>query len=674
MNRKTFYLIIGIFILVLPQSINAQKATLKPSFEVIIDSVNQKDLNIDERYKFCLKIAHLPVQKQIVIEKMIAKYAQKEPDKAKFITLNCMMFNQYNNLGIGDSAKYYIDIAAQYKEQTSDVNALGALYYQTGVYYDGLSDQAAHENYYKAIDYYKQSKTKKFFLNFLYYKLAYTYIKKEDVQSLSKLVKEMLTVKFDDPYKIYYDNVYSLVASYYQIRAKKEPENYRTNMKKAIYYLNRSIAIYEKYKDEAPNPVTAKRMASQNHWTIANIYMEIEPDNMKAILDHFKKGEAYLDKDHPDSAIKYKLIKASIDLKLKKIQDVINELKAEEKYQKKHELPNEVSYSSFFSIYEKLAQAYEQSGNYKEALTYERLKAGIKGKINDDKKYRAIKELNIKHQTAEKELELSKINKEYQAVQYKRILSVIGFLFLTAFLVALVLYERTKKLQKSKEGLLMKERIKEKDLEYQTFFNETKHRLIRNYLDGLETERIRFARELHDNISNRLVTLKMNIEQKRELQSVATSIGELHMEIRSISHGLMPPVFQYATLSEIIKDYVQQQNQKGNILFTASIIPEEYNWDTISSGLSIEIYRIIQEATGNAIKHAASTQIIIALSIADGILAAAISDNGKGFIMKEQRNGLGLRIIKERAEAINAELNIYSEVNKGTTVHLQVKL
>lgn len=68
------------------------------------------------------------------------------------------------------------------------------------------------------------------------------------------------------------------------------------------------------------------------------------------------------------------------------------------------------------------------------------------------------------------------------------------------------------------------------------------------------------------------------------------------------------------------------------------------------------------------------TQIIIALSITDGILAATVSDNGKGFIMKEQRNGLGLRIIKERAEAINAELNIYSEVNKGTTVRLQVKL
>ncbi|MBB4044941.1 signal transduction histidine kinase [Bacteroides reticulotermitis] len=327
-----------------------------------------------------------------------------------------------------------------------------------------------------------------------------------------------------------------------------------------------------------------------------------------------------------------------------------------------------------FSIYKRLSQAYEKHGNYKEALKYDQLKDKVESRISDSQKYHEIKELNIKYETAEKELEISRLNKEFEAAQYRRILSITGFLLLTMLLATLFLYERTKKLKKSREALLMADRMKQKDLEHQAFYNETKQCLVRNYLDGLEAERIRLARELHDNVSNQLVVLKMEIERREKLHPIAQSVADLHTEVRNISHGLMPPVFQYATLSEIIKDYVYQQNLKGNILFTAVISPEDYNWETVPSELSIEVYRILQEAIGNAIRHAETGEVDIVLKVVDGILMLDIADNGKGFVVGEQKAGLGLRIIEERAEAINGTLEIQSEINKGTVVKLQVAL
>ena len=395
---------------------------------------------------------------------------------------------------------------------------------------------------------------------------------------------------------------------------------------------------------------------------------------MDVIMRHFKKGEAYMDKDHESSLAKYHLIKAAIDTEQKKFQKAIDDLKTEEQVQLNQRDASTDRDRTLFSVYKGLSQAYEKYGNYKEALRYAQLKGQVEKRINDVQKYNEIKELNVKYDTAEKELEISKLNKEFEAEQYRRVLSIVGFLLLTTFLTTLFFYERTKKLKKNREALLMADRMKQKDLEHQTFFNETKQRLVRNYLDGLEAERIRLARELHDNVSNQLVVLKMEIERKKELQPIAKSIGDLHTEVRSISHGLMPPVFQYATLSEIIKDYVYQQNLKGTILFTTSISPEEYDWDAIPSELSIEVYRIIQEGIGNVNKHAQALKVDITVEIINNVLLLSVADDGKGFVIGEHKAGLGLRIMEERAAAIGGTLEILSEYSQGTIVKLQVPL
>ena len=85
----------------------------------------------------------------------------------------------------------------------------------------------------------------------------------------------------------------------------------------------------------------------------------------------------------------------------------------------------------------------------------------------------------------------------------------------------------------------------------------------------MEVERNRLARELHDNVSNELVAIRMEIEGgKSTPQEIMNTLKTLHTEVRAISHDLMPPVFKYATLPEILEDYVSQRDKSGKAEIT----------------------------------------------------------------------------------------------------------
>ena len=98
---------------------------------------------------------------------------------------------------------------------------------------------------------------------------------------------------------------------------------------------------------------------------------------------------------------------------------------------------------------------------------------------------------------------------------------------------------------------------------------------IKSYLEGLESERFRLSKELHDNVSNGLLSLEMQLKTgKYSLEEAYVLIEQLRSQVRGISHELSPPVFVAVTLPEIIEDYVQLQNQITNIHFQAVIKPK----------------------------------------------------------------------------------------------------
>ncbi len=91
--------------------------------------------------------------------------------------------------------------------------------------------------------------------------------------------------------------------------------------------------------------------------------------------------------------------------------------------------------------------------------------------------------------------------------------------------------------------------------------------------------------------------------------------------------------------------------------------------------MATHLYRIAQEATGNAIKHAQAKSIVVSLKQSDGELTLTIKDNGRGFSRGSIAiEGMGLRIMEYRADMIGAMLRVDSTVGKGTTVACRLKV
>ena len=202
--------------------------------------------------------------------------------------------------------------------------------------------------------------------------------------------------------------------------------------------------------------------------------------------------------------------------------------------------------------------------------------------------------------------------------------------------------------------------------------NEARQRRVQSYLEGLEVERNRLARELHDNVSNELVAIRMEIEGgKSTPQEIMNTLKTLHTEVRAISHDLMPPVFKYATLPEILEDYVSQRDKSGKVKITLSIQPEE-GWENIPQNTGLEIYRIIQEVTGNALKHAEASRIDISLLWNENRIEIMVADNGKGFDKERKGTGIGMNIIRERVRNLKGQLRIDTAPGKGTKIQVEL--
>ena len=132
------------------------------------------------------------------------------------------------------------------------------------------------------------------------------------------------------------------------------------------------------------------------------------------------------------------------------------------------------------------------------------------------------------------------------------VISLLGILLLGS------LYARQR--QRARIALLANAAC-EKEREFLELQKETEQRLTRKYIDGLESERERMATELHDDVCNNLLALEMNIrtistEEGADLDKQLDLLNNTRERLRKLSHELMPPVFQYATLDELLADYV----------------------------------------------------------------------------------------------------------------------
>jgi PAS domain S-box-containing protein len=206
----------------------------------------------------------------------------------------------------------------------------------------------------------------------------------------------------------------------------------------------------------------------------------------------------------------------------------------------------------------------------------------------------------------------------------------------------------------------------------------------RRLIEAQEQERTRIARELHDDIGQRLALLAVELEQLRQdpedLPEVRSRIGDLHRQtaeiatdIQSLSHELHSAKLEYLGIVAAMRGFCQEfgQQTKVKIDFKSHDLP-----GPLPPDISLCLFRVLQEALHNSAKHSGVRHVEVALWGTSDEIHLAVSDSGAGFDSKaaKESRGLGLTSMEERLKLLNVTLSIESQPKRGTTVHARVPL
>jgi signal transduction histidine kinase len=188
-----------------------------------------------------------------------------------------------------------------------------------------------------------------------------------------------------------------------------------------------------------------------------------------------------------------------------------------------------------------------------------------------------------------------------------------------------------------------------------------------------EREREWIGRELHDNVSQVLTTVKLYLEMAskqednplipRSMQLINSSI----VEIRNLSHQLSSPTLGTRSLIDTINGLIETVGFSTNLVFEFD--HAGYNVPLIMSQ-RLALYRILQEQLNNIIKHSGATRVRITLTQKNEQVLLTVRDNGKGFDSKTRSNGMGLNNITSRVKVFGGTVDIESAPQKGCLIRV----
>lgn len=306
-----------------------------------------------------------------------------------------------------------------------------------------------------------------------------------------------------------------------------------------------------------------------------------------------------------------------------------------------------------YDVYNNLHLVYKELSDFLQAYRTLELAKTLSDSLFVQEKSRQLEELSVKYETQKKELEYQKLQEKRQKEKQNLQLKITFLLILMAIMAFVSLYF----IQKQKLRIERQKREAEaQKREFETLQRDTERNATRAYLKELEKERNRLAKELHDGVCNDLYALEMNASTLNE--SWKELLRTSRENIRRVSHELLPPTFQETTLKQVLQNYAERMTS-APCKVTLTTLPEECDWSVLPETYRLNIYRIIQEATGNALKHASPTEIHLTLEWKLPNLELTISHNGKFSSTSEK--GIGLQTMKERVMAMKGHISVDTE-------------
>jgi PAS domain S-box-containing protein len=218
------------------------------------------------------------------------------------------------------------------------------------------------------------------------------------------------------------------------------------------------------------------------------------------------------------------------------------------------------------------------------------------------------------------------------------------------------------------------------DITERKLAEEALSNMTRNLVEAQEQERARIARELHDDVNQRLALLTIELEQlrddpsrvRRRLQELKERITNISTDIHAVAHDLHSSKLEYLGVAAGMKSWCREFAERRKLEVDCrhgvrSDLPTE---------IGLCLFRVLQQALDNAAKHSGVKRIEVQLNEESGEVHLIVSDSGRGFDVEAVKHGkgLGLTSMRERVRLVNGTIAIASRPMGGTTIHVRVPI
>jgi PAS domain S-box-containing protein len=218
------------------------------------------------------------------------------------------------------------------------------------------------------------------------------------------------------------------------------------------------------------------------------------------------------------------------------------------------------------------------------------------------------------------------------------------------------------------------------DVTDQKLADEALSEMSRKLLAAQEQERARIARELHDDINQRIAMLALELEQLQgnpsevmsRTQELRKQMSEISEDVQAISHDLHSPKLEYLGVVAGMKSWCKEfgVRRRMEIDFKSDVssdLPHE---------IGLSLFRVLQEALHNVIKHSGVRGVEVELWEDSSEIHLIVRDSGRGFEVEAalQGKGLGLTSMRERVRLVSGAISIESKPMGGTVIHVRVPL
>lgn len=309
--------------------------------------------------------------------------------------------------------------------------------------------------------------------------------------------------------------------------------------------------------------------------------------------------------------------------------------------------------TTLYSIKKNLARAYFGTQEYAKAYLLMESSHSIFLDKNGIENKKAINELLVKYDTEKKEKALAKSKSKLlqEKIDRRNLSLILVVLFVLLVLLGTVLIFIR---QRNKNRLALFKATKEKET-------------IQAIFDAEEIERERIARELHDGVASSLVAARYKVSSNGEIapedkKLLENLLLQTHEETRRLSHNLAPVYIEKYGFHDALIHF-SNDNKTADCAIHVALLPQNAQLEKNKANV---VYRVAQELTQNALKHASASEISIQVLVEDSSVTLMVEDNGQGFDISATKQSAGLTSIERRAAQMDGYFTIESRINSGT--------